>query len=125
MKLRLIPVVTEDRPWVSVGNGPWVYTGEGGYWVQIDPEILAQEGVVTGSDGNYQVPSDIYTNPENWVRVEEDPNWTEEGDYVASSGDLGDVFGGAGSDPVTDEEELSLIDILSTNSGELVRYYFR
>ena len=102
-----------------VRNGPWVYTGEGGYWVLIDPDVLAQEGIVSESNGISQVSEEIYTNPDNWVDVKEDPNWTEDGDYVFSSGELGDVTGGeAAEGDVSEEEELSLIDILNTSSSE-------
>ena len=108
----------ESKPWV-VRNGPWVYTGEGGYWVLIDPDVLAQEGIVSESNGISQVSEEIYTNPDNWVDVKEDPNWTEDGDYVFSSGELGDVTGGeAAEGDVSEEEELSLIDILNTSSSD-------
>jgi hypothetical protein len=81
----------QDRPF-AVPNGPWVYIGNG-RWVQIDPDVLAQEGVVTDvGDGTYTVSSEVYENDANWVRVASDPTYDPKTE-VYEVGQTGDITG--------------------------------
>ena len=112
----------EDRPF-AVPNGPWVYIGQG-RWVQVDPDVLAQEGaVIDNGDGTYSVDPSVYEDDSNWVRTAEDPSWNPDNPEVFDVGDTGDIVGSgeeydsgdtSQTEDTTDEEVI--IDLFPTDS---------
>jgi len=100
----------QDRPF-ALPNGPWVYIGNG-RWVQIDPDVLAQEGVVTeDEEGKFVVDVSIYENDDNWVRTAEDPTWNPDNPEVFDVGDTGDILG-SGEPYIPEEETVTEEDVI-------------
>ena len=101
----------QTRPFYTSGSGPWVHIGEG-KWVQVDPALLTEDVITENPDGTFSVNADVYENNQNWVRVAEDPNWEQGGDY-ATIGQSADLGGDAGEEYKANvNEEDSALNII-------------